>query len=204
MHPSVRVFLVLLVLFFVSLLARTGWIAHSQLEDARLSLKQGRPERALVHFERAVHAYLPLSGPANAAITGMRRLCLRLEKREPRLALEGWRRMRGALLASRHFLGQPHTRLLREADAHIAYLAASTDTQGFLSRAAIMEEGRRLLAAHPRDPSRMWVLLQFLFLALWIGASCRLIWLWPRRRLLLAAVAAGGWMAWLASLTLAG
>ncbi len=208
-HPAVRIISLLMLVFFISFTARIAWIAHSQLDQARTYARQGNTGRALIAFERAIHARLPWPGDHRTAITEMLAAIRAAEaKGKQHLALNGWRRLRGALLSTRNLFGQPEPALLRKANTRIARLSAETDAQSMMSGAAIQVEDARLLTTHPRDIPAFRGLMQFCFLILWIGATGMLIWHWsewmPDRRWSVAGVSLGGWLAWLGSLYMAG
>ncbi|RMH51784.1 MAG: hypothetical protein D6682_03450 [Zetaproteobacteria bacterium] len=198
--------LLLLTLFFVSSAARIAWIAHQQNRLAHDALLRHDTRRAIIHFERSIHAWLPFL--SNPACTELPRLLHRIERERPELALEGWRRLRGAIKSTRNIFGQPNRTLLAEANRHIARLAARTDKEHRMTPQAIERELTGLLAREPRDVNRFWGVVQFLLLLAWVGLGCRLIWLWPRqalhRRMRLLAAAVGCWIGWLGALYLAG
>ena len=205
-HPPWRFPLLLLLLFTLSAIVRVGWIAHQQHSFARQALAQHHPHRAIIHFARSIRAWLPLV--PNPSRQEMADLLRAIEQQQPKLALEGWRRLRGALLATRNLFGQPNRDLLIEANRHIAHLAAITDEQHKMTPEAIARELSRLLAEYPKDVNRFWGVMQFLLLLAWVGLGCRLIWCWPERtargRLLLFTAAFASWLGWLGALYLAG
>ncbi len=208
MHPAVRVMLLLATVFCVSLTARIAWIAHTQLDEARTYARQGDTGRALIACERAMHAWLPWPGMRPAAAEMLVLIHAAEAEGNKRLALNGWRRLRGALLSARSLFWQPDPALLQKAHARIARLSAETDAQSMMSGAAIQAEDARLLTTRPKDISGFWGLMQFCLLILWTGATCMLIWRWPdwtqRRRWLVAGVSLSGWLIWLGSLYMAG
>jgi len=209
MHPSLKLLLILSAIFVASSSLRIAWITQHQLDIAHQSIDAGKHKRALIHYERAISAYLPFLPARKQALGEMKALCQQQRKEgHLDLALEGWRRLRGALLSSRSMFGQPNHSLLRDVNGEIARLAAITDTQGMMPGKDIQAEDRRLLDQHPKDINRFWGGMQFVFLMLWIGSTCWLIWRWTiwtvARRWRLAGVCAGSWFAWLVSLYLAG
>lgn len=206
---EVRILLLLLGVFVFSYCMRLVWISHQQLALAHRALEQGNLARALVYQERAIHPYVPFSPPRQQALREMEELCRTLEvKGQKQLALEGWRRMRGAILSTRGIFGQPDKDRLLEANRHIARLAGVTDKQGMMAQAEIEKEVAELLAKHPRDPNAFWGMTQFILLLGWIALVSLLIWFWAdldwRRRAVWAGGGALAWLGWLAALYLAG
>ena len=207
--PMLRVIGGLTLVFVLSFTVRLAWISHAQLELAHKAEQAGHWRRALIHDERAIHPYLPLLPARKQAMREMQTLCRQLEADGNKdLALEGWRRLRGALLAARSMFGQPDQDVLKTANREIARLAAETDTQGMMAKTEIRREAQRLLQQSPKDIHPFWGLMQFLMLILWIVLVGRTIWqwsawAWPRR---MAMVGAGGmaFLGWLVSLYLAG
>jgi len=188
---------------------RVAWIAGEQLEIAGQAIEKGDTRRAMLAYERSLHAWLPLLPSYKQALTGMQELNNSLEAKGNMIAaLEGWRRLRGALMSTRSIFGQPHESELVEANRHIARLAAETDTQGMMSREAIEKEATRLLADNPKDVSSFWGVMQFLLLLLWIGGTSWLIWHWEeydlRRRVAAMGLSLGAFLGWLGALYLAG
>lgn len=188
---------------------RAASVSYGQLEEARISLKQGDHKRAVLGYERCIQAYLPLLPSREQAIAEMQSMLRSLEKQQkPELALEGWRRLRAALLFSRSIFGQPDSLTLHEANLDIARLAAATDIQGKMSKEAIEQESMQLLAKHPKDISGFWGIMQFLFLLVWIGSTSYLVWNWQtqfiKQRIQFMAVSATAWLCWLGSLYMAG
>jgi len=208
MHPAVRVMLMLAAVFCISWTARIAWTTHAQLDEARAYARQGDTGHALIACERAMHAWLPWPGMQPAAAEMLALIHAAEAKGKKRLALNGWRRLRGALLSTRGLFGQPDPALLQKTNVRIARLSAETDAQSMMSGAAIQAEDTHLLATRPKDISGFRGLMQFCFLILWISATCMLIWRWPdwtaHRRRLMAVASIGGWLAWLGSLYLAG
>ncbi len=209
LHPFLFLVLFLGVLFIVAFMTRVAWVAGEQLELARHYQAQAETYRAIISYERAIHAYVPwLSSRAEAA-NQLRFLLDELEAGDnEKQALEGWRRLRGAVLSTRSMFGQPDRQWLEEANRNIARLAAVTDEQGKMSRQEIEKEASRLLAESPRDVHAGWGVAQFLFLLLWILSSMALIWNWMHwrvaRRWRCAAISLSAWLSWLAALYLAG
>lgn len=208
-HPLMKALLWLGAALVLSLCLRLEWIASSQLELARQAEQTQQPQQAIIHYERAIHAYLPWLSSREAALHDMQNLVRTLEAEEnAELALQGWRRLRGAILSTRSIFGQPDKDVLLEADRNIARLAAATDAQGMMSKSDIEKEASVLLAKNPQDISAFWGVAQFILLLAWVAAACGLIWHWApmswRRRSLWAGGAAISWLGWLAVLYLAG
>lgn len=199
----------LAVVLAVAFCFRVASIAGDQLEIAGQAMEKGDTRRAMLAYERSLHAWLPFLPACEQALKGMWELNKSLEKRGNRVAaLEGWRRLRAALMSTRSIFGQPHEAVLQQANRHIARLAAATDTQGMMSRQAIEQEATQLLAENPKDISPFWGVMQFLLLLLWIGSTTWLIWNWAgfavRQRMLAGGVSALSLMGWLGALYLAG
>jgi len=208
-HPFLKLLLILSAIFVISSSLRMAWITQHQLELAHQSLHVDKQKRALVHYERAIHPYLPLLPAREQAMREMKGLCQQQEKAgNLNLALEGWRRLRGALLSSRSIFGQPNRSVLSEANRHIARLAAQTDVQAMMSKKEIQTEATRFLSRQLKDINGFWGVMQVTFLLLWVGLTCWLIWNWTRwetyPRGVLAIASLGSWLAWLESLYLAG
>ena len=199
----------LVAAFTLTLCLRLAWIVSEQQTQAQSQAEQGNMEQALKHYERAIHAYIPFWPPRSQVIEKMRSHLFTLESnKEKKLALKGWRRMRGAILSTRSMFGQPDRQWLEEANRNIARLAAATDEQGKMPRLEIEREASRLLAESPRDVHAGWGVAQFLFLMLWIVSSMALIWNWQcwraARRWQCAAISLSAWLSWLAALYMAG
>jgi len=204
-----RVIGLLWLVFTLSFVGRMAWISHEQLALAHQAMQSGDLRRVLIHEERAIHPYLPLLPDRATAMREMQDLCRRLEQRgEKVLALEGWRRLRGALLAGRSMFGQPDRNVLELANREIARLASETDTQGKMDKARIRAEAAKLLRESPRDIHPFWGLMQFVMLMCWILATGRTIWCWadwPKvRRVAMMGVSSALFAGWLISLYLAG
>ena len=204
-----RLAIFLVAAFTLTLCLRLVWIVSEQQTQAFKQIEQGNMEQALKHYERAIHAYLPFWPPHSQVIEEMQSHILALEsKGEKKLALKGWRRMRGAILSTRNLFGQPDREWLEEANQNIARLTAVTDEQGKMARQEIEKEAARLLAESPQDVHAGWGVAQFLFLLLWIGSSVALIWNWQHwraaRRWQCAAISLSAWLSWLTSLYMAG
>jgi len=198
----------LAVVLAVAFCFRVAWIAGGQLELAEQAIEKGDTRRAMLAYERTLHAWLPLLPAYEQALTGMRKLNGSLEEQgKQQAALEGWRRLRAALMSTRSIFDQPHKSELLETNRHIARLAAATDTQGLMSRAAIEKEAMWLLAENPKDVSPFWGVMQFLLLLLWVGGGMHLIWHWADsnvyRRILVGGVSGLSWLGWLGALYLA-
>ncbi|MDX8396420.1 MAG: hypothetical protein R8K22_08410 [Mariprofundaceae bacterium] len=210
LHPTVRMCLLLFAVSLFALAIRVTWIASEQLSLAEQALEADKNRTAIIAYERSIHAYLPLLPIRSDAISGIIALNQKVESdKDPILALEGWRRLRGALLSSRSTIfGQPNADILSEANLNIARLAAATDTQGRMTKEEIEKEALQLLTENPKDVSGFWGVMQFIFLMSWIGFTCRLIWIWadmttPTRFKFITA-SSGSWLAWLGSLWMAG
>ena len=64
-HPILLLALILAVLFFTSFTVRMVWTANEQLDLARYHQHQGDIYRAMLGYERSIHAYVPwLSRPS--------------------------------------------------------------------------------------------------------------------------------------------
>ena len=208
-NPFLCLFLFLAILFFIAWTVRIGWVSGEQLELARQHQEQGNTYRAMLGYERALHAYIPWLSSREEAANQLRSLLETLEANDNgKQALEGWRRLRGAVLSTRSMFGQPDRQWLEEANRNISRLAASTDKQGKMSRQEIEKEATRLLAESPSDVHAGWGVAQFLLLLLWIGSSIALIWNWQywrmARRWQCAAISLSAWLSWLTALYMAG
>lgn len=201
--------LFLAIVFSLSLAGRIAWIASSQLDIAHQALGLGDTRHAIMAFERSIHAYIPYLPSREEAKKEMHET-LRLTESEGNLvlSLEGWRRLRAALISSRSIFGQPDRELLDVANSQIARLASLTDKQGKMTPADIQQEATELLHKYPKDVSAFWGVMQFVFLSLWVALTCYLIWIWPERamnqRVSLISGSIAAWLCWLAALYLAG
>ena len=208
-HPIFLLALILAVLFFSSFTVRMIWTANEQLDLARHHQQQDDTYRAMLGYERAIHTYVPWLSSRVEAMSELQSLLEALERdNKGKQALEGWRRLRGAVLSTRSMFGQPDREWLEEANRNIARLAASTDEQRKMPRQEIEKEASRLLAESPRDVHAGWGVAQFLFLLLWILSSMALIWNWQHwratRRWQCATISLSAWLSWLAALYMAG
>jgi len=204
-----RLFITLITILFLSFGLRMIWISYNQLQIAHTQLAEHKEKLAIISYERAIHPFFPFSPYRQQAIEQMQRLNHSLEQSSRKnLALEGWRRLRGAILSSRHLFGQPDKDLLLVSNANIARLASLTDTQTRMRKEFIQVEASGLLANHPKDINRIWGVLQFLLLLSWIFTTSRTIWLWQmiefRTKVKWVAISVGSWLGWLISLYMAG
>ncbi|MDX8378188.1 MAG: hypothetical protein R8L53_09225 [Mariprofundales bacterium] len=179
LQEYLRLIALLSVIFFISLIIRINWIAAEQYGFAQQYLQQKQIVNALKAYERSARAWLPFSSMQTQAANDMMHLNNMLEQTgHKEIALQGWRRLRGALLSTRSMFGQPNAELLPIINANIARLAASTDKQGMMSAAAIEKELAQLLSAPLKDVSPFWGLVQFVALIAWIIGILWLIWHW--------------------------
>lgn len=208
-RPLLGLTAILFAVAIVSSVVRIGWVSHEQLELAQHELKRQHYERAIICYQRSIQAYLPWLPYREQSIKEMTSLLPSLEQQGNRqLALEGWRRLRGALLSTRSIFGQPDKELLTRVNRDIARLAAATDTQNLMSRETIEKESLQLLEQHPKDINNFWGFMNLIALLLWVGTTGWLIWFWQgltiRHRTYLAGSSVGFWLLWLASLHFAG
>jgi len=208
MAPHLWLAVLLAGAFFIAFVLRIAWVAGDQLELAHRYQQNGDTGRAVISYERAIHAYLPMLPARRQALHDMQALLASLEKRDKALALEGWRRLRSAILYARSIVGQPDRNVLKLANRHIARLAAGTDKQGKMTRQEIEKEAVRLLAGAPKDIRAGWGVTQFLALLTWVISATLLIWFWqdwlPARRWQCAGFGVTAWLFWLFALYMAG
>jgi len=200
-------FVGLAVLMLLSFMLHLAWTVHTEHAAAKAAVLANKPDRAMIHYANALHAWLPGLPERQRVLDEMRDQLLFLEDAGGyQLALRGWRRMRAALVSTRGIWGQPDAGALHTANLHIARLAAGSDRQGFMSSAEIQTEALQLLESHPKDVSRFWGLVQFLLLLGWIGAGAMYLWMPAEgnRRQWFVPVALMSFSGWLAALYLAG
>jgi len=194
--------------FFLAFVVRIAWVVGEQLELAHQYARQGDPGRAIISYERAIHAYLPLLPSRQAALRDMQALLDSLEASDKALALEGWRRLRSAILYARSMFGQPDRDVLERANRKIAALAAALDRQKRMTPDAIESEAMALLHTHPHDVHAGWGAAQFMALLTWVISSGALIWFWQGwpavRRWQCAGLGLSAWLFWLLALYMAG
>jgi len=176
----------LLILTMTLLIAwgiRVSWIANSQFELAQTLQQQGQVQRAMMAYERSLHAYLPLLNARENTIAHFTVLLTDLERSDqPSLALEGWRRLRGALLSTRHILGQPDSQTLELVNQNISRLAIIL-AEKENKMIALKDQSEELLKHSPKEISAFWGILQALLLIAWLIVTSRTIWTWSTNSL---------------------
>jgi hypothetical protein len=144
--------------------ARVVWSSHSEWNQAQ-SATSGEK---ILHLSRAARLYAPGNPWSRRALDALADIG-RAGGPNSSDALDAWRKLRGAVLATRSIY-TPHPDLLDEANQHIAVLMAGAEpaTRGTL------EERRAWHAARLTQddaPSVGWTLIALAGLAAWIGCA---------------------------------
>jgi hypothetical protein len=153
------------------------WFAgRDELELARQAEVSGDLSSAVEHFQYAARWYLPGADAPVNAVDALWRIGQTSEQGgNDALALKAYRRMRGAILATRS-LYSPFGRRLDAVNDRIANLTADEQlrlgqpTIRDRSRAQLVSDHRSLLEDDP-TPSAIWSLLVVLAFLGWVGGS---------------------------------
>ncbi len=153
--------------------------ARSELRAAGIALSAGDEEEAIVHFERALHWYVPIGSASERALSGLWRVGQRAESAGDRnLALEAYRAIRNGLYATRSFY-VPHHAWLERVNRRIAALEVSAPG-GVWPDPSLPEDQRLAVALEvlERDtaPDPGWSALAVAGFLGWVGAALGFIW----------------------------
>jgi hypothetical protein len=104
--------------------ARVAVGASTELAAAQQARSGGELMKAVHHYDRSIHWYLPLHPAIPASIADLTAIATDYESQgKSEDALFSWRILRSALYSARH-LRQPHPEAIARADERIAHLMA--------------------------------------------------------------------------------
>jgi len=157
----------------LSVWGRVFFESNQELSAAQSAEATGALESALEHYQYAARWYTPGASAPQEALDALERLGTQARSDgRPELALKAFRRLRGALLATRGVLGV-ETQRLKNTNREIAELMADEQIQradGSLrdrSRTQLVDDHLALLTIDP-IPSRGWSLMVILSFGGWI------------------------------------
>jgi len=165
----------LLAIAFIGTVAwlRVSTSAVEEWDRAIAAEQQGDLEMAIDHYQYAVRWYTPFSSTPRNAADALERLALQARQNgNTSLALRAYRRLRGAILATRGLFSPFEARrdAVNTALAELTadqQLAAGGPTVRSRKRSQLVKDHRALLALDP-IPSRLWSLAVILSFAAWV------------------------------------
>ena len=154
-----RTALGLVVFLLLSAAVLVALKAREELAQARAALQAGKTGHAVEHLERAIRWYLPGLGTGEEAAQMLWSLADKFEQeRKPLEALDGYRRLRAAFYANRHWI-TPGRDWIERCNRKIAALMAM-QTPSTLREAQLSFDQRREHYLHllerERPPHTGW------------------------------------------------
>lgn len=182
--------MVCLVLFI-----KASYYAGYETRRGDLAYQQSNLNQAIIHYERAIKWYTPVSHSVRHAVERLWEIGNKAEKRnESALALEAYRSLRGSLYAIEGF-NRPYQKWIVKAEGKIASLMATmASTSPQLEPQAVEEKRGRFATLLRRKETldKGGVLLTEIGFLGWIGTTIGFIWYafgdngqWVLRRCLL-------------------
>jgi tetratricopeptide (TPR) repeat protein len=209
----VRILGVILVLV-VALIIKASYDASREFALAEQAYEGQQYAEAVLHYERAIKWYTPLSSTVQQAAARLWNLGTEAEQRgDLALALEAFRGLRGSLYATRS-LYLPYEHWIPKSEAKIAVLMAQTadpEEPRPASRSP-QEETRRFAEMLQRftGPNTAGTALAELGFVCWVGATLGFLWfafteqgLSGRRGLLWGGTIAAFFAVWIVGMLLA-
>jgi hypothetical protein len=160
------------MLLIAVLVLRVVTSAAAELHSGDKYREAGEVDAAVVHYRRAARWYAPGSPYHGQALAGLGALGNAAERAgDVDRALDAYRAIRGAIMATRSFQVSDRPRLLA-ADERIASLMAALPRppgDAGKSYAALRREHLALLSADP-GPKLFWTLVLLFGFVLWVSA----------------------------------
>ena len=150
--------------------------ARSELVQAQAAEAAGEIDRAIEHFQYAARWYTPFSSAPNDAIDALWRIAQDQEEQgQPERALKAYRRLRGAILATRSLYSPFEARRVSTNERIADLMADEQLRQGHAtvagrSRSELIRDHMALLEADPA-PATGWSLLVVLFFIGWVAGG---------------------------------
>ena len=171
-----RWWLAAIVLILSVAFVRVWTSARTELSRAQTAQAAGEIDEAIEHFQYAARWYTPFSSASFDAIDALWRIGQEQEKQgKPTLALKAYRRLRGAILATRSMYSPFESRRVA-TNERIAQLTADEqlrlghETIRGRSRTELVADHLKLLQDDPA-PSPGWSLLVVLFFIGWVSGG---------------------------------
>ncbi len=165
-----------IVCLSIALIAKISYHSRQELASGDKASSQKNWSQAVVHYERAIKWYVPLSSSVPNAIARLWEIATAAEQRQDLpLALQAYRALRSALYAVESVY-IPHQAWIPRCEERIAWLMAQR--QQVSDPAQREAEIARFTSMLQRDtsPHLGWSIVMEIGFLGWIGATLLLIW----------------------------
>jgi len=148
-------YLLFVAVVIVMIVIKVGVGAWSEYNKGAKALETKNFELAVIHFDRAIHWYLPFSGSVKKSIDGIKTSANQLS---PEKKLWAWRVLRSAIYSVRH-IRQPYKDVIDQADLKIAGLMALEKGEKGSAEFRVEQEKRLAQLKEDKGPKTGFALL---------------------------------------------
>jgi hypothetical protein len=152
--------------------------ARQALRHGEAAYQSGKPKEAIMHYERAIKWYTPLSPWVRLAVERLWDIGTQAEASDDvSLALQAYQGLRSSLYAVQSFY-LPYWHWIAKSEAKIAALMARTTQTEGQGSGKLAQDTARFTQMLQRDPASHvgWTVLTEIGFLAWVGASIGLLW----------------------------